>query len=97
MGGNDPTGLGAMAALITANRTDIVVYGVDGSPEAKAAIASDGPFVGSGAQSPISIAHESVKLAYKILKGEPFDFRVPVQTFMINEENVQQYGTEGWQ
>jgi len=97
MGANDPTGLGAMAALITANRTDIVIYGVDGSPEAKAAIAADGPFVGSGAQSPVAIARESVKLAYKILNDEPFDFRIPVETFMINEDNVHEFGTEGWQ
>ena len=97
MGGNDPTALGALAALITANRLDIVIYGVDGSPEAKAAIAADGPFVGSGAQSPISIARESVKLGYQILRGEPFETRVPVPTFMINEDNVHEFGIEGWQ
>ena len=97
MGGNDPTALGAMAACKTANRTNILIYGVDGSPEAKAAIASGGQFMGSGAQSPISIAHESVKLGYKILRGESYDKRVPVQTFMINQENFSEYGTEGWQ
>ncbi|MDR1977892.1 MAG: sugar ABC transporter substrate-binding protein [Synergistaceae bacterium] len=97
MGGNDPTALGALAACKTANRTDILIYGVDGSPEAKAAIAAGGQFTGSGAQSPIAIAEESVKLGYKILKGEPYDKRVPVKTFMINKENVDQYGTTGWQ
>jgi len=97
MGGNDPTALGALAALRTANRLDVAIYGVDGSPEAKAAIAAEGPFVGSGAQSPISIAHESVILAYKVLRGEPYDKRVPVPTFMINEENVNEFGIEGWQ
>jgi ribose transport system substrate-binding protein len=97
MGGNDPTALGALAACKAANRTNILIYGVDGSPEAKAEIASGSQFVGSGAQSPISIGVESVKLAYQVLKGEAYEKRVPVQTFMINKDNVAQYGTDGWQ
>lgn len=97
MGGNDPTALGALAACKAANRTDILIYGVDGSPEAKAEIASGGQFVGSGAQSPISIGVESVKLAYKVLNNEPYDERIPVKTFLINADNVDEYGTDGWQ
>lgn len=97
MGGNDPTALGALAACKAANRTKILIYGVDGSPEAKAEIASGGQFTGSGAQSPISIGVESVKLSYKVLNNEPFEKRVPVQTFLITAENVGQYGTDGWQ
>jgi ribose transport system substrate-binding protein len=97
MGGNDPTALGALAACKTANRADVLIYGVDGSPEAKAAIAAGGQFTGSGAQSPIAIGEESVKLAYHILKGEPYEKRVPVKTFMINKDNVAEFGTDGWQ
>ncbi|MFM1653013.1 sugar ABC transporter substrate-binding protein [Brevibacillus sp. B_LB10_24] len=97
MGGNDPTALGALAALKAANKTDIVIYGVDGSPDAKAAIAEGGPFVGTGAQSPIQIGVKSVEVAYKVLNGESFEKRTPVETFLINKENVQQYGTDGWQ
>jgi len=97
MGGNDPTALGALAACKAANRTDILIYGVDGSPEAKAEIAAGGQFAGSGAQSPISIGVESVKLAYKVLNDEPYDERVPVRTFLINADNVNEYGTDGWQ
>jgi len=97
MGGNDPTALGSLAACRTANRTNILIWGVDGSPEAKAAIAQRGQFAGSGAQSPISIAKESVKLAYKILNNEPYDKRVPVQTFIINQDNISQFNIDGWQ
>lgn len=97
MGGNDPTALGALAACKAANRTDILIYGVDGSPEAKAEIKSGGQFVGSGAQSPISIGIESVKLAYLILSGQDYPERVPVQTFLINADNVDEYGVDGWQ
>lgn len=97
MGGNDPTALGALAACKAAKRTDILIYGVDGSPEVKAEIASGSQLVGTGAQSPISIGVESVKLAYKILNNEPYEKRVPVKTFLINADNVDEYRTDGWQ
>lgn len=97
MGGNDPTALGALAAAKANNITDIAIYGVDGSPDAKAEIAEGGPFKGSGAQSPINIGVKSVEVAYKILNGEDFEKRTPVETFLINEENVEEYGIDGWQ
>ncbi|MRH41458.1 substrate-binding domain-containing protein [Aquibacillus halophilus] len=97
MGGNDPTALGALAAAKANNVTDLAIYGVDGSPSAKAAIAEGGQFVGSGAQSPISIGVQSVEVAYKILNDEEFEKRTPVETFLINQENVDEYGTDGWQ
>jgi ABC-type sugar transport system, periplasmic component len=97
MGGNDPTALGAFAACIAANRTNILIYGVDGSPLAKAAIAERGQFAGTGAQSPITIAKTSVELAYKILNKQPYDKNVPVKTFMINQENIDDYDIDSWQ
>ncbi|WP_163580746.1 sugar ABC transporter substrate-binding protein [Gracilibacillus saliphilus] len=97
MGGNDPTALGALAAAKSNNIQDIAIYGVDGSPDAKAAIAEGGPFVGTGAQSPISIGEMSVDVAYQILNGEDYEERTPVDTFLINEENVEEYGVDSWQ
>ena len=96
-GCNDPTALGALAACRTANRSNVLIYGIDGSPEAKAAIAQGGQFVGTGAQSPVAIGQESVKLAHKILSKEPYEKNVPVKTFIITPNNVQQFGTTGWQ
>jgi len=97
MGGNDPTALGAYAACRNANRTNILIYGVDGSPLAKAEIAKRGQFAGSGAQSPISIAKESVIVAYKILNKKPYEKNVPVKTFMINQDNIDEYDIDSWQ
>jgi ribose transport system substrate-binding protein len=97
MGVNDPTALGAFAACNAANRADILIYGIDGSPGTKALIAEGGQFVGTGAQSPITIAKESVVVAYKILNKEPYEKKVPVRTFMINQENIAEYDTDGWQ
>lgn len=96
MGGNDPTALGIIAALKTANKKGILVYGVDGAPEAKASI-KDGDMTGSGAQSPINIGKESVKVAFKILKGESYEKFVPVKTELITKDNVEQFGIDNWQ
>lgn len=97
MGGNDPTALGALAAVKAANMEGVSIYGVDGSPDAKTAIANGEALIGTGAQSPISIGEKSVEVAYKILKGEDYEKRIPVETFIINKDNVEEYGTDGWQ
>jgi ribose transport system substrate-binding protein len=78
-------------------RDGILIYGVDESPAAKAEIARRGQFAGTGAQSPISIARESVAVAYKILNKQPYEKRIPVKTFIINQENIDQYDIDGWQ
>lgn len=97
-GGNDPTALGALAAANAAGLKDCKIYGVDGSPDIKAELASgDSLIEGSGAQSPINIAKTSVEVMYKFLKGEKVDDRYPVETFLITADNVEEYGTDGWQ
>ncbi len=97
-GGNDPTALGCLAAAKAANISNCLIYGVDGSPDIKAEIASGKSLIaGSGAQSPVSIAKDSVGVMYKVMAGEKVDARYPVRTFLINADNVAQYGVEGWQ
>lgn len=97
-GGNDPTALGALAAANAAGLTDVLIYGVDGSPDIKAELASGTSLIeGTGAQSPINIAKKSVEVMYKYLAGEKIDDTYPVETFLITSDNVADYGTDGWQ
>lgn len=97
-GGNDPTALGALAAANAAGLTDCKIYGVDGSPDIKAELASGESLIeGTGAQSPINIAMTSVDIMYKYLSGETVEDRYPVETFLITADNVADYGTDGWQ
>ncbi len=97
-GGNDPTALGALAAANAAGITDCKIYGVDGSPDIKAELASGESLIeGTGAQSPIGIAEKSVEIMYQVMAGESVDDRYPVETFLITSENVADYGTDGWQ
>lgn len=94
-GGNDPTALGAYAAAEAAG-SKALIYGVDGSPDIKALIAA-GKVTGTGAQSPLSIGKTIAELYYKHAAGEAVEARYPIATFMINADNVAEYGTEGWQ
>ena len=97
-GGNDPTALGALAAANAAGITDCMIYGVDGSPDIKAELASgDSLIEGTGAQSPVTIAETAVDVMYKYLAGEEVDERYPVETFLITADNVEEYGVDGWQ
>lgn len=97
-GGNDPTALGALAAANAAGLKDVKIYGVDGSPDIKAELASgDSLIEGTGAQSPINIANKSVEIMYKAMAGEKVEDRYPVETFLITSENVNEYGIDGWQ
>lgn len=97
-GGNDPTALGALAAANAAGMEDCMIYGVDGSPDIKAELATGESLIeGTGAQSPINIAKTSVEVMYKHLSGEKVEERYPVETFLISSDNVEEYGTDAWQ
>lgn len=99
-GGNDPTALGALAAANAAGleKGKCLIYGVDGSPDVKAELASGESLMeGTGAQSPIAIAEKAVEIMYDYLAGEQVDERYPVDTFLITADNVADYGTDGWQ
>lgn len=97
-GGNDPTALGALAAAKGQGFEELLIYGVDGSPDIKAELAKEGSLIaGTGAQSPVTIAETAVELMYKHLDGEEIDDRYPVETFLITADNVADYGTDGWQ
>ncbi|MGN0773528.1 MAG: sugar ABC transporter substrate-binding protein [Candidatus Ventricola sp.] len=94
-GGNDPTALGAYAAAEAAG-SKALIYGVDGSPDIKALIA-EGKVTGTGAQSPMSIGKTIAEVYYKVQAGETVEARYPIATFMINADNVAEFGTDGWQ
>ena len=95
-GGNDPTALGAQAAAEAA-QSSALIYGVDGSPDIKALIA-DGKVTGTGAQSPMTIGKTIAELYYQ-WKEDPdsVEDRYPIETFMINSDNIAEYNNGGWQ
>ncbi len=94
---NDPSAMGCIQALAAHPEiTGVLVYGVDGNPDAKKLI-QEGTMTGTGAQSPQTIGKLSMETALKVINGETVDSNIVVDTFIINSDNVEQYGTDGWQ
>ena len=94
---NDPSVFGGLAAIQGAGASDrFLTYSVDGSPEGKAMVSS-GFLTATCAQFPSRIAEEAVKQAYAAINGgcEYNEVIVPVE--LLTEENVGQYGIDGWQ
>ncbi|MGC4020212.1 MAG: sugar ABC transporter substrate-binding protein [Muricomes sp.] len=98
MCGNDQAALGVLQALKEAGRSNVLVYGVDGSPEVKSELAKPGSFMaGTGAQSPINIGIRAVETGIAILNGSAYEKDIYIDTFFLGKNNIELYGTDGWQ
>lgn len=98
MCGNDPMALGAVEAIREAGRTDILVYGVDGSPELKQELLKENtPLKATCGQSPINMGKKAAQVAQMILENEKFDKKTYENVFLINAQNIDMYGADGWQ
>ncbi len=96
---NDPSAMGAVNAIQQSSVTlenEIMVYGVDGNPDAKVMV-NNGLMEGTGAQSPETLGYDSMMSAFTLLEGGTVEKEVTVNTFLITAENVSDYGTDGWQ
>lgn len=93
---NDPSALGAIAALEEVDRPEVKVYGVDGTPELKSLITSSSNVVGTVAQSPISMGRIAADEMYQLLKGNGRS-EVVVKVKLITSKNVEDYDGNGWQ
>lgn len=94
---NDPSALGAIAALESKQRYDVLVYGVDGTPDMKSLFKYNPMAAGTVAQSPISIGKIAGEKMYDIISGENVEKEVIVPVFFINKDNLNKYDEKGWQ
>ena len=95
---NDPSALGALAALEKNNKNDVMVYGIDGTPEIKALIGRNQMIVGTVAQSPIKMGQIAVENMYNILKGKKkIEKNIIIPISLINKENLFKYDEDRWQ
>lgn len=94
---NDPSALGALAAIQGAGYADrFLVYGVDGSPEGKVLV-KDHLMTATCAQFPSRIAEQAVEQAYQAAEGAPCEKEIIVPVELLTAETVVRYGTDGWQ
>ncbi len=97
MGGNDPTALGALAALQLNHLGDgVLIYGVDGSPDAKMMI-KEGYLEGSSAQYPITLGTVAAKTAYDYLNHKQVDKLITIPVTLITKDNLDKFEIDGWQ
>lgn len=97
MGLNDPSILGAVAAMQEQNRLkDVLVYGVDGSPEVKDLI-KDGFIEGTVVQSPKTMGKETAEILYRILNKKGYAKSEKIEVTLITKENIHEHSLEGWE
>ena len=94
---NDPAALGALAAIESLNRTNILVYGVDGTPDLKSLIKQSPLIAGTAAQSPIKFGILAAKNMYKILERKDIPKTIEVPVTLITKDNIDSYNVKGWQ
>lgn len=98
MCGNDQIAVAAKTALNLAGNDQTIVYSVDGSPDIKKELKkADNQLAGTVAQSPINIGKTAVSTALAVLEDKEFEKETYLDVFMINKENVEMYGADGWQ
>lgn len=98
MCGDDQMAEQVLKALDDMSQTDTLVYSVGGSPAVKKELADPfSPMTGVGAKSPINMGKTAVQTATAILEDGAYEQEIYVETFFINKEDVDMYGTDGWQ
>lgn len=93
---NDMAALGCVQACSAANRSDILVYGVDGNPDFMSYVA-DGSATGSAAQQPSVVGRNAVTAALACLKGETIETEVVVPVEFISMDNISNFDVSDWQ
>ena len=99
MCGDDRMALCAMDVLQASGRSDVIVYSIGGSPAVKSALKkTDSALAGIGALSPINMGRTASKKQHLyFLKTVRVNRRFMLRTFFIDRENIDMYGTDGWQ
>jgi ribose transport system substrate-binding protein len=95
-GVNDPSALGATLAAQQAGKSDIVITGVDGSPEAvKEMSSASSMFKATSAQNPNLLGSTALDMAVQLRAGETLDNdTVLVPSSIVTSETLSTY--EGW-
>lgn len=94
---NDPSALGALAALESVQKKDVIVYGVDGTPDVKSLIQKNNNVAGTVAQSPIQIGKKAALTMYDYLSGKEVNHEQIISVTLINRSNIKDFDEMGWQ
>lgn len=89
-GANDPTAIGAELAAKQLGRSEMIIAGVDGSPDFVEGLKADGSLlVSSSSQDPYGMAKEAAEKAVALLNGTQPDPQVTLlDTTLVTKENA---------
>lgn len=93
---NDRSALGALAAIEAMQKDDVLVYGVDGSPDVKELVKT-GAIRATAGQSPIKMGQLAYQKAMELLMGKEIEKEIVVPVELINNDNIANYDLVGWQ
>jgi ribose transport system substrate-binding protein len=95
-GANDPTAIGADLAARQLNRQEMIIAGVDGSPDVVSVMkGSNTRIVASSSQDPYGMAKKAAEEAVALLNGQkPAETTTLLDTKLVTKENVNDYA--GW-
>lgn len=94
---NDPSALGALAALEEGHLNNVLVYGVDGSPEMKKLIRSFDNAMATASQSPTAMGQKAIQVVYDMEKNKDYQKEIIIPVTMIEKSNIDNYTISGWQ
>lgn len=81
---NDEMALGALSAIQTAGKTNIMVVGFDATDDAVKAV-KEGKMAATVAQKPELIGKTSLETALKVAKGETVEANIPVELELVTK------------
>ena len=95
-GVNDPTAIGAQLAAQQLDRDEMIIGGVDGSPDFVEALQQEGSLlVASASQDPYAMSQRATEMALELIGGtEPEEPTVLLDTELVTQENAASWA--GW-
>lgn len=87
----------AKTALNLAGNDQTVVYSIDGSPDIKKELKRQIVRLQEPLHSRRSTSERKRLILHWIFWRKDFEKETSVDVFMINKENVEMYGADGWQ
>ncbi len=95
---NDRAAIGSLAAIKAAKLSDdILIYGIDGSPDMKNLLFNTSDVQATVAQSPYNMGKAVVEALYTLQEKQAYQNEVIIPVKIVTKETILDYDLTGWQ
>ncbi|MGT2910502.1 substrate-binding domain-containing protein [Streptococcus cameli] len=95
---NDRSAIGALAAIKDKSYANqVLIYGIDGSPDMKNLLATTTDVGATVAQSPLKMGQKTVDLIYRLAEKQAVNPTYIIPVTLLTPENIHLYDVTGWQ